>query len=389
METLILGWYVLVQTGSVLLLTVFGSLQFLGTLAAPMFGVLGDRLGSRAMLCAMRLIYALLAGILALLGLAGMLTPASVFVVAAVAGIIRPNDITMRNSLIGDTIPRDHLMEALGLSRVTQDSARVAGALAGASLSSALGIGRAYVFVVLFYVLSLVLTFGVSRGRPVPDPGGGRDRPSPGMLAASLRRPSSWRELRDGLNYVWTTPRVLAAMWLAFLVNLTAYPVSGSLLPYVARNIYLIDANGLGSLVASFSFGALVGSIGMVVSRGPRHPERSMIVNIMLWFLLLLGFGHVRTLAVGMLVLFLTGIVQSIAMISMAVSLLNAAGDRFRARVMGVRTFAVYGLPLGLMASGALIDWIGFPATVTLYCGVGLVFTLLIGLRWRASVWHA
>jgi hypothetical protein len=97
----------------------------------------------------------------------------------------------------------------------------------------------------------------------------------------------------------------------------------------------------------------------------------------------------VRTLAVGMLVLVLTGIVQSIAMISMAVSLLNAAGDRFRARVMGVRTFAVYGLPLGLMASGALIGRIGFPATVTLYCGVGLVFTLLIGLRWRASVWHA
>ena len=35
METLILGWYVMVQTGSVLLLTLFGSAQFLGTLAAP------------------------------------------------------------------------------------------------------------------------------------------------------------------------------------------------------------------------------------------------------------------------------------------------------------------------------------------------------------------
>ena len=45
METLILGWYVMVHTGSVLLLTAFASLQYLGTLAAPMFGVLGDRLG--------------------------------------------------------------------------------------------------------------------------------------------------------------------------------------------------------------------------------------------------------------------------------------------------------------------------------------------------------
>ena len=45
METVILSWYVMVQTGSVLLLSAFASLMFLGTLAAPMFGVLGDRLG--------------------------------------------------------------------------------------------------------------------------------------------------------------------------------------------------------------------------------------------------------------------------------------------------------------------------------------------------------
>src|SRR6185369_14743642 len=43
METLILGWYVLVETRSVLLLTIFVSLQHLGTLIAPMFGVMADR----------------------------------------------------------------------------------------------------------------------------------------------------------------------------------------------------------------------------------------------------------------------------------------------------------------------------------------------------------
>ena len=45
METLVLGWYVMVHTGSVLLLTAFGSLQYVGTLAAPMFGVLGRPAG--------------------------------------------------------------------------------------------------------------------------------------------------------------------------------------------------------------------------------------------------------------------------------------------------------------------------------------------------------
>jgi MFS family permease len=387
METLILAWYVLVNTGSVLMLTLFGSLQFLGTLAAPFFGVLSDRVGSRTMLCAMRTIYVALALSLMTLGLAGLITPTAVLVAAAISGLIRPNDLVMRNSLIGETIPAPDLMGALALSRSTQDSARIAGALAGAGLSAALGLGHAYVFVATFYAASLVLTFGVARARPVPDPS--RDESAAGRRRASVARLSGWREMVEGLAYVWTTPRVLAAMYLAFLVNLTAYPVSGGLMPYVAKNIYLTDATGLGWLVASFSLGALVGSVGLVVSGAPRNPERVMVVNIALWYALLLLFAHVQSMALAMPLLMVTGLVQSLAMIAMAASLLHAAGDRFRARVMGVRTLAVYGLPLGLMAAGALVERLGFPLAISLYCVIGLVLTVAIGVRWRASVWQA
>ncbi len=123
METVILGWYVMVQTGSVLLLTAFGSLLLLGTLVSPMFGVLGDRLGGRVMLCVMRAIYTVLAAFVLLLTLTGSLAPVWVFVVATLAGIVRPNDQVMRNALIGETIPPAHLMGAVGLSRATMDSA--------------------------------------------------------------------------------------------------------------------------------------------------------------------------------------------------------------------------------------------------------------------------
>ena len=81
------------------------------------------------------------------LAFAGGLTPAWVLALAALAGIVRPNDLVMRNALIGETIPPDHLMGALGMSRATMDSARVGGALAGAGLSTMLGIGLTYVFV--------------------------------------------------------------------------------------------------------------------------------------------------------------------------------------------------------------------------------------------------
>src|SRR5436309_9475391 len=82
METIILGWYVIVSTGSVLWLTAFGSVQYFGTLASPMFGVLGDRLGGRFMLCAMRTTYVVQATLLMLLAMTGLLTPVWVLVVA-------------------------------------------------------------------------------------------------------------------------------------------------------------------------------------------------------------------------------------------------------------------------------------------------------------------
>jgi hypothetical protein len=55
---------------------------------------------------------------------------------------------------------------------------------------------------------------------------------------------------------------------------------------------------------------------------------------------------------------------------------------------MGVRMLAVYGLPLGLMACGVLIERIGYPLTMTAAALVGLLFTILIGVRWRADLWR-
>ncbi len=388
METIILGWYVMVQTGSVLLLTVFGSLLFLGTLAGPMFGVLSDRLGGRVVLCAMRSVYTVLAALLTTLSLTGHLTPLWVFAVATLAGIVRPNDLVLRNSLIGETIPPQHLMGAVGMSRATMDSARVTGALAGAGLSTVLGIGPAYVLVAGFYVASVVLTFGVARRHPVPDPAHTPREASPGVTTAAISSPSRGRDLKDGLLHVLRTPELLAPMWLAFLINLTAYPVSNGLLPYVAKNVYVVGASGLGWLVASFAFGGLLGSIATIVTGGPRRPARFMLVFTAIWYAVLFGFGHVGSLEAGLFTLLLAGFAQNVAMISMTASLLTAAGDRFRGRVMGVRTLAVYGLPLGLIASGALIDLIGYPLTISALSVVGLAFTLLIAIGWRASLWH-
>ena len=380
METVVLGWYVVTQTESVLLLTLFGSLQYVGTLAAPLFGVLGDRLGGRTMLYGMRGIYVVLAAGLMLLALTGVLTPGWVLAMSAIGGIVRPNDLTIRNTLIGETIPDGHLVSALSLSRTTGDSARVFGALAGATLSSALSLGITYLFITAFYVASLALTFGVSRG-------GARPRPT-GAFRPRSALAGTGHDLRDGLVHVVRTPVLLAMTLVALLVNLTVYPTTNGLLPYVAQQIYHVDATGLGWLVAAFAGGGLVASIVTVLIPGLRHAERATLVATAAWHLAILIFGHLQSMGPGLVMLFLAGIAQNVSIIGVAATLLAGAEPSFRGRVMGVRTLAVYGLPVSLLLAGVLIERLGFRVTNTVFALVGLAVTVWIGLRWRDAVWR-
>jgi len=161
MEGVILNWFVLVSTGSVLVLAIFASLQFLGTLISPFFGMAGDRIGNRNLLCLMRLVYIAVAAILAALLLLDQATSVSIFALGILAGRVRPSDISMRNLLVGETTPKALLMAAMGVSRMTADSARVVGALSGAGLVAVLGSGFAYVVVCGVYVVSLLLTTNV------------------------------------------------------------------------------------------------------------------------------------------------------------------------------------------------------------------------------------
>jgi predicted MFS family arabinose efflux permease len=204
--------------------------------------------------------------------------------------------------------------------------------------------------------------------------------------ADSAVRVSPWRDLTVGMAYIWHSPRLLAGMWIAFLVNLCAFPLVMGVLPHVAKNIYGTDQTGLGYLVASLASGALIGSVAMSIAGERMRVERIMVASMIAWYGLLLLFGQVQTMGVGMVYLFLIGTTQSVSMVTLAVVLLRAAEPRYRGRVMGVRMLAIYGNPMGLLAAGVLIEHIGYAATALLYGGVGLASTALIILRWRTAV---
>ena len=370
-EALILGWYILATTGSVELLVLFAALAWGGSLFSPFFGIAGDRFGARNLVLATRAAYAVLALILMLLIVSDALRAWQVFVIYGIAGVMRPSDQAMRSVLVGQTMKPAVLMNALAVSRTTGDLSKVAGALLGTGAVALIGMGPAYVIVTLLYVGAFLLSLGI---------------------APSRRHPSRLRDvaahLEGAARYIWAKPDQLGAFGIAFIVNLLAFPFFLGLLPYAAKEVFQVGQAGLGYLAAAFALGALSGSIAVGATRARLPAGRTMLLGSAAWFVAILFFGQTRSLPLGLFLALSAGFVQSWCLVPLAAVMLRGASDEMRGRVMGMRMLAIWGLPLGLLASGPLIAHIGYAAVAALYAALGLAATFWIGWRWRAAIWH-
>ena len=172
------------------------------------------------------------------------------------------------------------------------------------------------------------------------------------------------------------------------MLNLTAFPLTFSLMPYVAKVVYATDQTGLGYLAAGTAFGALIGSLVLTRHGGAIPAARTMIAFSLVWLGMLLAFSHTQRLATGIPLLMLAGCAQSFSQIPMATMLLKRTDTQYRGRIMGIRMMAIYGNLPGLLVSGPLIVHLGYAWTATLYCLAGIAVTLLIAYRWRHHLWR-
>lgn len=381
METLLLGWYVLVDTGSPFLVGLVGALRFGGTLLAPLYGVMADRMDRRSLLIVLRLLHVVQAGLIAALALTGLLAPWHAFAIAAAGGLLRMGENVARQSLIADVVPPSALMNAVGLSRCTMDTAKIAGSIAAAWILSNLGMGTAFAAVTTFYLVSTALVLGVTvRERIVRN------------------AESAYANLRSGVTYMRHNPTIMAIMALALLVNLTVFPLTNGLMPVVARDVFSGGPATLALLLSATSVGALAGSL--LLSALPRlpRPERTMFVCIVIWHVLLLVFVRIEgmgggvsalltavgipDLALPLAVLAAYGAMTSGSMVTMSAVLLRTAEAEFRGRVMGVRMMAVYGLPMGLLLGGYLSERFGVLPALEVLGIVGLGLTVGAAFKW-------
>ena len=367
METLVLGWYILTATDSPALVGLIGTLRFGGTLFGPIYGVLTDKVNRRILLITDRAVLAVIALGFAVLALSGALQPWHAFVLAFLTGIVRNLDNVVTQALLADVMPSRSLSNALALSRSVMDISRIIGALLGGALLGALGMGEAYLAVVLLYAGSSLISVGIV------------------LKSQTVNMDDSgWlTNLKGGFSYIRRDQAIFGPLVLAFLVNLTLFPAVNGLMPIVAREIYDKGPNGLAVMQAAPGLGALIGSVWLAAHAQTAAPMRRMMIGIVLWHLSMLAFAMMGLWLAALVTLVVFGTMTSLAMISMSMTLLHASPAEYRGRVMGVRSLAVYGLPMGLLISGLIAEWLGIRTALAINSIVGLGGTALAAVVWR------
>ncbi|MBV9796075.1 MAG: MFS transporter [Actinobacteria bacterium] len=245
-------WLVLSLTGSATAVGVTTALQFLPTLLFGLFGgLIADRYAKRGVLLVTQSALAAIAGVLAVLTLTHVVQAWHVYVVAFALGLVTAVDNPTRQAFANEMVGPAQLSNAISLnSSVFQLGGLIGPAISGA-LISAVGPGYSFAINALSYAAPLA---ALVRMRPAELRTVDWDRDGSGQL-------------RDGLRYALTEPRVLWPTVLAGVFGLFTANLAVTLAAF-AHSVFHSGPRGYGLLSATVAIGSVTGAL--VCARLPR-----------------------------------------------------------------------------------------------------------------------
>ena len=372
LELFILSWYVLQKTESPTILGIYAALRFTGTLFAPLLGVLVDHFGLRRSFNLSRSIFFILSFILAVIFLLEEPSVLVILFMSALLGVMRSTDLITRQSVLTHMVSQGELQNAVALSRMGRDLTQIIVPIAAGFLLSSLGTEVTYLGVVILYALSVVLSLMIPK--------------FPRIMFDT--KSNMWGFFTEGLSYIKSYPFLIALLLIAFIVNLTAFPLNHALLAVISNSMFDTDATGFGIIMGGYSAGALLGSLWISYFSEMRRPSRLMVFGCIFWHVAIFSIAFSTYFYVSVSIVLLAGIFQSFSMVIMAMLILRYTSEDMRSRVLGVRQLAVYGLPLGLVISGFVSENFDVVAALIGNAVVGLLMLAFVLITWPRPLLH-
>lgn len=365
-----LVWWLTDLTGSAAVLASASALALIPhVLLGPLAGAYVDRWNRRATMIISDGVIALLSLLLAWLFWSGNLEIWHVYVIMIARAL---GDIFHRpatQAAVAMLVPREDLPRVHGLNQTLAGAIEIVGPPLGALALVVMKLDQVMFVDVITAVIAIVPLLFVH----IPEP----------RRTISVQATTVWRDLVEGLRYLWGLPGVVAVIGLAVLMNFAGAP-TWTLLPLYVRNVFGGGAAQLGLVESAQGAGLILG--GVLLSLWG-HRAKSKVVQSFAGFTLagMAGFGMALAPGWALWVLVASwlvfGIFNAIGNGTIMALLQGALAPDMQGRAnAAVMSLVMLATPIGLAVSAPVVEalglrsWYLFSAAV---CTVGSLWAML------------
>ena len=245
---LAIGWLVLVETDSIFLTAAVYAIQKIpGIFAAPIAGYISDRVIRSRMLAVGSLYKTVVACGLALLALSDVTLIWPVFLLVALLGIGQSIEIPATQGLITDTVPRQTAMNAVTIHSTGARAVGAIGGLVGGIVIKSFGVPTALFGGAGVFLVGAIYMYLMPVHRK-PDIAIGKI--DAGLFLKSAR----------GMRSLLRLPIVRTLLLATMIVEIFGFAYN-SILPSFTRDVFELEADGLGTLTMMAGFGSVIGVV--------------------------------------------------------------------------------------------------------------------------------
>ncbi len=342
------GWLTWDLTHSGTWLGAVSMAEFLPALViAPLTGVLSDRFDRRRMAVAGQCLATAQALALALLSISGHVTAAMVFALQLFAGLIQPLIQSARLVLVPTMVPKENLGNAVAITSMTFNIARIIGPAFSGLLITSIGAGYSFLVNAVSYIGVIAALAALKLPPHVPR----TDRhPWAGI----------WDDLADGWRYIFAHPTLHWLIPLITFVSALLWPLTDLMAGIAAEN-FGKGAGGLAVLTSAQGVGALIGGLYLASRRHHNDLHRLMVRAMVVNGLLVALFAGMPAFWAAVPVLVVNGMFSVVVGSgSLTVTQLNSE-DSMRGRTVSLWYLVTrVGPACGGMALGSLASLLGF-----------------------------
>jgi MFS family permease len=362
-------WYVLglapdFSTGTQWL-AIVSACQFLPMLVLSLFvGALLDRVSRKWVLFASQILFLVSSLGLGLLMWQNLASFEVVVGFALLSGLANAFDIPARQSLVPQLVERSNLANAVALNSLLFNLGRVLGASAFGLLAPITGIASIYIINATSFLGFLWVILFIPNEQK------------------TAKNQNIFKEIADGIGYVWKTPAVRGPILLLAALSITVINFN-IITPVFSKNGLGLDETGFGFMGAAFGLGAMFSALSQWRIQ---HLDAAVRLNIGAWIIVvsMAVLAFMPNAVLGSLCLFVAGAGMITYTVNANSTVQLATPDALRGRVMSVYTLMFAGLnPVGALVVGQSMAILGPRWGIVLVAGLAALACVV--LRPRAA----